>query len=303
MPKRSKSGPADGVMDLVARLPWLAGVLLAMVSYLVLQAIANQPVTISGNPSLISASITSALWKGLASAGQYVLPLLCLGGAGLSAYRRHQRKQLVCDVDHAKTADALDGMRWQEFEMLVGEAFRQQGFQVLEAGNGGADGGIDLVLSKPAQNGREKYLVQCKQWRAWKVGVDVVRELYGVMAARGAAGGFVVTSGRFTSEAARFAEGRNLTLVDGSRLQSMLREAKGSVRKAPDAAPAPSSPASDVSPPTTASTTAPAPLQAPDCPLCAKPMLQRTAKRGAGAGNRFWGCTGFPACRGTRPIP
>ena len=33
---------------------------------------------------------------------------------------------------------------------------------------------------------REKFLVQCKQWKAFKVGVTVVRELYGVMAAHGA---------------------------------------------------------------------------------------------------------------------
>ena len=31
------------------------------------------------------------------------------------------------------------------------------------------------------------------QWKAFKVGVDVVRELYGVMAARRAVRGFVVT--------------------------------------------------------------------------------------------------------------
>ena len=65
------------------------------------------------------------------------------------------------------------------------------------------DGGIDLVLSK----GSEKFLVQCKQWKAFKVGVTVVRELYGVMAAKGAAGGFVVSSGRFTDDATAFASG------------------------------------------------------------------------------------------------
>jgi restriction system protein len=37
------------------------------------------------------------------------------------------------------------------------------------------------------------------------VGVDVVRQLYGLMAAHGATGGFVVTSGRFTDEATAFA--------------------------------------------------------------------------------------------------
>nr|WP_260263875.1 restriction endonuclease [Delftia acidovorans] len=42
---------------------------------------------------------------------------------------------------------------------------------------------MDLVLSKDG----EKTLVQCKQWKAFKVGVATVREVYGVMAADGAA--------------------------------------------------------------------------------------------------------------------
>ena len=94
---------------------------------------------------------------------------------------------------------------------------------MLETGGGGADGGIDLVLTRPGKNGSEKFLVQCKQWRAYKVGVDVVRELYGVMAAKGASGGFVVTSGRFTDDAISFARGRNVTLVDGPKLCGLLR--------------------------------------------------------------------------------
>lgn len=56
--------------------------------------------------------------------------------------------------------------------MLVGEAFRLQGFEVTETGGSGPDGGVDLV----ARRGRETFLVQCKQWRAFTVGVDVVRE-------------------------------------------------------------------------------------------------------------------------------
>ncbi len=42
-----------------------------------------------------------------------------------------------------------------------------------------------------------------------------LRELYGVMAARGAAGGFVVTSGRFTDDARAFSNCRNLALIEG----------------------------------------------------------------------------------------
>jgi four helix bundle suffix protein len=38
----------------------------------------------------------------------------------------------------------------------------------------------------------------------------------------------------------------------------------------------------------------------PDCPECGKAMRLRTARQGKLSGSRFWGCTGFPECRGTR---
>jgi len=40
--------------------------------------------------------------------------------------------------------------------------------------------------------------------------------------------------------------------------------------------------------------------QLPDCPLCGKLMTLRTARQGGNAGSQFWGCTGYPGCRGTR---
>jgi restriction system protein len=183
-------------------------------------------------------------------------------------------------------------MSWREFEMLVGEGFRLKGYQVAETGGGGADGGVDLVLTK----GGEKLLVQCKQWRAFKVGVDVVRELYGVMAARGATGGFVVTSGRFTEDARTFAGGRNVTLLDGPQLHDLIRQAKSAVDLGER------SPSRGAGKPVTVASSQPPAAQAPACPVCSQAMVRRTAKRGAKAGAEFWGCTGYPACRGTRPI-
>lgn len=277
-------------MDVVAMLPWWAGIVLALISYLVLHGVASQQVVTAAQPGQIGAMVTQTIWKTFASFGQFILPLICLGGAAMSVWRRKERQSLVANVTQNKAADALDGISWREFEMLVGEGFRLQGYQVAETGDG-ADGGVDLVLSKPGKHGGEKFLVQCKQWRAYKVGVDVVRELYGVMAAKGAAGGFVVTSGRFTDEAVSFASGRNVTLVDGPKLHGLLRQARASADRSPArAAAAPSA------------RTAAVPSNASSCPTCSKPMVRRTAKRGANAGGEFWGCTGYPACRGTRPI-
>lgn len=39
---------------------------------------------------------------------------------------------------------------------------------------------------------------------------------------------------------------------------------------------------------------------APVCPLCGKVMRQRIAKKGPYAGQPFWGCSGYPECKGTR---
>jgi four helix bundle suffix protein len=37
---------------------------------------------------------------------------------------------------------------------------------------------------------------------------------------------------------------------------------------------------------------------APACPVCGKEMRKRTAGKGANAGKAFWGCSGYPECRG-----
>ena len=240
-----------------------------------------------------------AIIHGLATAGQYIVPLLCIAAAALSAWRRKQRQALVSDVAQARNADALDDMSWREFELLVGEAYRLQGYRVTEIGGGGPDGGVDLVLTK----GSEKFFVQCKQWKAYRVGVTTVRELYGVMAAKGATGGFVVTSGRFTSDAKDFAQGRNIELVDGPRLFAMIQQARSTQGK-PTAAhrETPNSMESPASQPQSAFqaplATAKAPAQ-PECPRCGAAMALRTARQGANAGNTFWGCTTYPKCRGT----
>jgi ssDNA-binding Zn-finger/Zn-ribbon topoisomerase 1 len=38
------------------------------------------------------------------------------------------------------------------------------------------------------------------------------------------------------------------------------------------------------------------------CPACEREMTVRTARRGRNAGNKFWGCTGYPKCKTVFPI-
>ena len=190
-------------------------------------------------------------------------------------------KDVFDNVQEGPSASVLNGMIWQEFEMLVGEAFRRRGYTVTETGGGGADGGVDLVLRKDG----EKFLVQCKQWKAYKVGVTTIRELYGVMAAGGAVGGFVVTSGVFTQEAKSFAEGINIDLIDGSELTAMIKKIPRQSQSAITA----TQPVFQRSMAATAE---------PNCPKCGSAMTKRTARQGTNYGKTFWGCTDYPQCRG-----
>ena len=291
----------QGILDALARFPWWLGVGLALVSHWLLRALATRPLDTlagAGNAgSTVGVASTfglGAVVKGLATGLQYAIPIVCLVGAALSVWRRWHRARLLADAAQDEGgASVIDGMSWQDFERLVGEAFSRQGYEVVETGNmaGGApggrgDGGVDLVLRRAAVNGAERTLVQCKHWRAQAVGVDVVRELYGVMAARGAAAGIVVTSGRFTEEATSFAQGRNLRLIDGKQLRRLMQPPANSANSAIPAA-------------TSQTDQQHAP---PACPACGKPMVQRIARRGAQAGRAFWGCSAYPGCRGTRSV-
>ena len=282
MPRKQKTTPVEDLFNVISLLPWWVGIVLAVVSFFVLRAfaIAEPPKVTDANQAI--ASLPSAVWKAFATAGMYLVPPICLLGAAASAWQRRKRKSLVSYVAESQAADSLNGMTWQEFEMTVAEAFRLNGFRVEDRGGCSADGGIELVLYRE----REKFLVQCKQWKAYTVGVGVVRELYGVMAAEGATGGFVVTSGKFSKDAIEFADGRNVTLVDGPILFDMIKhvEAVRTVRPI------------QVMPPHMQPSTQ---TDVVVCPSCGNKMVKRIAQRGPNAGKAFWGCSSYPDCRKT----
>jgi restriction system protein len=209
---------------------------------------------------------------------QYVFPLIFLIAAVVSFVRRSRSVQLLHENTGSPKAD-VSALSWQDFERLVAQGFRERGFDVTERGGLGPDGGLDLALARD----HERFLVQCKQWRARQVGVSVVRELYGVMAAERVAGGFVVTSGSFTADAKEFATGRNIELIDGKGLDGLLREGGASAERPVD-----SMAHIGVSTP-----------KPPECPKCHTAMILWIAKQGSRKGNSFWGCAHYPTCRQT----
>ncbi|WP_242628970.1 restriction endonuclease [Xanthomonas oryzae] len=89
--------------------------------------------------------------------------------AALVSYLGARRRRRFLDTRTSLESLAAGG--WRQFEQLVADAFRRQGYSVEETGQGGPDGGIDMILRK---DGR-RTLVQCKQWKRQQVGVSVRR--------------------------------------------------------------------------------------------------------------------------------
>ena len=274
-----RNSDVEDMIELAAKMPWWINIILAVGSYLILHHYATRP-----NPptptemNQLGDYAVSVFWPTLAMFGQYLMPFIFTLAAIGSLIKRVRSQRLLQRIEQTQNyATEIRSMTSQDFERLIGAYFRQQGYRVSETAEG-ADGGIDLIL----RQGTEKYFVQCKHWKAQKVGVNIVRELYGVMSAQGASGGFVITSGTFTADARKYVHGLNIELIDGIALQHLFAQAKSAI---------PAEMAVDK-----------ASSSVPRCPACGNPMVKRIARQGKHAGESFWGCSAYPKCKTILPF-
>jgi restriction system protein len=280
MARRAQSTFLDDLYFIFSKLPWWLGIILAPISYFFINSFVVMPTL---DPKQPVAHLFDSMVYQVASIARYVLPAVIILGSLKSALSMLKRLSLINGVrnsTHEDPSKALESISWSEFEMLVGQYFKELGYRVVETG-GRADGGVDLRLRS---ENAELFLVQCKHWKSSKVPVNVVREIYGVMKAEYANGAFVVASGEFTADAATFAKGKAIELVDGRLLLNSIKNRL----QIP----------ANLTNPTQLESNSPNFIL---CPICKSQMVLRTAKRGANAGNSFFGCSRYPSCRGTRP--
>ena len=213
----------------------------------------------------------------------------------------------------------IESLNWKEFEFLIGEYYRRKGYSVTQLGGDLPDGGIDLTAKK---DGRE-LVIQCKHWKAYKVDVKIVREVYGVMVDAAASGAVIITSGSFTQPSIDFAQDKPVELIDGPKLVKLISEVK--------AVAVPQKPIIPLKSRATLVPTEPPPLSKeeqdrkfmppamraelaardksqtfadvhPICPICKTRMVLRTTHHNATSASKFWGCPNYPKCHHTRSL-
>ena len=261
-PSRSRKSHLEQYAEPFADLPPLAG-LIAAVLLVVVGWLA---------PLFVSASAIAWIWLQFGMWLAWLLAGLVLAYTIVGVRRRF--------IDR-RTFDAISdptSLTWSQFERLIAEFYRRKGATVTPRGGPIADGGVDMNLTYATG---ERLIVQCKHWKTRHVGVKPLRELWGVLGDEKADGAIFVTSGSFTAEAIAFARGKRLELIDGPKLRGRMAEVKRTQAATSVAEAAPTS-------------------NAPLCPRCESPMVLRIAKRGANAGEKFWGCSTYPKFQGTR---
>lgn len=124
----------------------------------------------------------------------------------------------------AAGGDALARLTWQDFEHLLAEHYRDEGYVVehhtpiVSLNDLGA--GLDLRLRR----GNETVIVQCKHWDAEEVQLPDINQLLGNMLNEAATRGVFITRGRYSSGArALMRRQPRLQLIDGDILRVMLR--------------------------------------------------------------------------------
>lgn len=94
MARRRQSNFFEDVMDLVSMLPWWAGLLLALFSYLWLHDVATQPVTPSPTDiKQLGETARNQIWITFAMFMQYIIPVACILGASVSAFKQYKKSQ------------------------------------------------------------------------------------------------------------------------------------------------------------------------------------------------------------------
>ena len=128
---------------------------------------------------------------------------------------------------------------------------------------------MDLIVESP----EEKFVVQCKHWRKWTVGVRHIREFLGTLTDSGIQKGIFITLTGYSGDAKQLADKHGIQILNESDVVRMLDDAGLMYAKE----------ISDLFSD-----------ERKYCPKCEEEMILRTSRKD---GNKFWGCSNFPRCR------
>ncbi|MGE5523400.1 MAG: restriction endonuclease [Rhodospirillaceae bacterium] len=178
-----------------------------MASETLFSILSRQPWWISAVVAAVLFGITELVYPPVAFF--VALPFLLL-----AAFIAYKQLRGTGQVSVPEKLAALRDMSWENFSLVVSEAYRRQGYTVAEA----HDSAYDFELTK---NGR-RTLVSCRRWKVNSVGTAPLQALAGAVSRLDAYNAICIAAGDFSQNARDYAATQPITLVTGIELVKLV---------------------------------------------------------------------------------
>ncbi len=169
--------------------------------------LSRQPWWISAVVAAVLFGVTQLIYPPVAFF--VALPFLLLAG-----YVGYRQLRGTTDVGVADKLAALRDMPWENFSLVVSEAYRRQGYTVTEA----RDGAYDFELAR----GGRRTLVSCRRWKVNSVGTAPLQALAAAVSRVDAYNAVCIAAGEFSPNARNYAATQPITLVSGMELVKLI---------------------------------------------------------------------------------
>jgi restriction system protein len=131
MARRRRTSALEDLLTVASKLPWKVSLALAPATFIALHVVAtafSQPPVVMSTADLGGVVIRQYVHV-FAAILQFVIPAAFVIGTIVSFVKRSRSISLIDNVRSGGGPDT-SSLTWQEFETLIGEGFRQRGFEV-----------------------------------------------------------------------------------------------------------------------------------------------------------------------------
>jgi len=183
-----------------------------MASETLFNILSRQPWWISAVVAAVLFGITELVYPPVAFF--VALPFLLL-----AAFIGYKQLRGTGEVNVADKLAALRDMSWENFSLVVSEAYRRQGYTVTET----RDSAYDFQLEKQGR----RTLVSCRRWKVNSVGKAPLQALAAAVDRADAYNAICIAAGDFSPSARDYAATQPILLVSGAELAKLIGRVQG----------------------------------------------------------------------------
>jgi len=169
---------------------------------------------LSRQPWWLSVLVGALLFAALQLIFPALAPFVALPFLGIGAWLAWKQLRAGLPLNVPERLAKLRAMPWENFSLVVSEAYRRRGYTVEPS----KSGAFDFLLSKD----NRVTLVQCRRWKVNRVGEGPLRELNQAIEKQDAYNAVAIAAGEFSEKARAFAAATPITLVSGAELVKLV---------------------------------------------------------------------------------